>query len=221
MNKRKKRIRILLVDDHPVVRKGIHSCLEGLAHIEVVDEATDGQEAVNKVQELSPDVVLMDNDMPNMTGLEATKLIRKQSPATRVLILSLHTGKEHVLPIIQSGAQGYILKDAAPAELVRAIEAVHNGEPFFSQDIGQMVLSQYLAEAATDESPNSNKLTARELEVLAMIAEGQSNKDMANRLGVGVRTIETHRERVMNKLDIHNVAGLTKYAINNGIAKLG
>ena len=220
MNKRKKRIRLLLVDDHPVVRKGIRSCLEHLGHIEIVDEAVDGQEAVNKVQALSPDVVLMDIDMPNMTGLEATKLIRKQFPATRVLILSLHTTKEQVLPIIQSGAQGYVLKDAAPAELVRAIEAVHNGEPFFSQDIGQIVLSQYMAEAGEDESANSNKLTARELEVLAMIAEGQSNKDMANRLGVGVRTIETHRERVMSKLNIHNVAGLTKYAIANGIAKL-
>jgi len=218
MIKKKKKIRLLLVDDHPVVRKGMRSCLQGTGHIEIVDEAVDGREALAKVKALSPDVVLMDIDMPNMDGLEATKSIRKDFPNIRVLILSIHSNKEYVLQIIRSGAQGYVLKDAPLADLVRAIESVDSGEAFFSPDVNKIVLNQYMAEAAEDES--GVKLTAREREVLAMIAEGQSNKEMASHLGVGVRTIETHRERVMDKLNIHTVAGLTKYAITNGIVKL-
>jgi len=221
MIKRKNKIRLLLVDDHPVVRKGIRSCLTGHAHLNVLDEALDGQEAVSKVRELSPDLVLMDIDMPKMSGLEATQAIRKEFPNTKVLILSVHTKKDFVLQIIRSGAHGYVLKDASPADLVRAIESVHGGEAFFSPDISQIVLNQYMAETGGgEEASASNQLTRREREVLAMIAEGQSNKEMANRLGVGVRTVETHRERVMNKLDIHSVAGLTRYAISNGIVKL-
>jgi DNA-binding NarL/FixJ family response regulator len=220
MNKRKKKIRLLLVDDHPVVRRGMRSCLEGIRHVEVVDEAVDGKEAVEKVKALSPDIVLMDIDMPVMNGLEATKVLREEFPDTRVLILSIHTNKEYVLQIIRSGAQGYVLKDASPADLVRAIESVDSGEPFFSPDISQIVLNQYLEEAGADAAGDTVKLTTRERQVLAMIAGGQSNKEMASELNVGVRTIETHRERVMNKLNIHSVAGLTKYAITNGIVKL-
>jgi two-component system nitrate/nitrite response regulator NarL len=220
MNKRKKKIRLLLVDDHPVVRRGMRSCLEGIRHVEVVDEAVDGKEAVEKVKALSPDIVLMDIDMPVMNGLEATKILREEFPDTRVLILSIHTNKEYVLQIIRSGAQGYVLKDASPADLVRAIESVDSGEPFFSPDISQIVLNQYLEEAGADAAGDTVKLTTRERQVLAMIAGGQSNKEMASELNVGVRTIETHRERVMNKLNIHSVAGLTKYAITNGIVKL-
>src|SRR5882757_3461852 len=169
MNKRKKKIKLLLVDDHPVVRKGIRSCLDGLENLEIVDDATDGQEAVKKVRELQPDIVLMDIDMPNMNGLEATKAIRKEFPQTRVLILTVHTNKEYVLQIIRSGAQGYVLKDASPAELVRAVESVDGGEPFFSPDVSQIVLNQYLEEAGEDASPNSVKLTTRERQVLSMI----------------------------------------------------
>ena len=217
MNKRKK-IKLLLVDDHPVVRKGIGSCFNGHSQVEVVGEAVDGQEAVSKVKELSPEIVLMDIEMPVMNGLEATRLINRDFPEVKVLILSVLTKKEQVLEIIKSGAQGYVLKDSSPADLVRAIESIHNGRAFFSPDISQIMLDQYLDEASDGE--DSRRLTSRELEVVGMIAEGQSNKDMANKLGVGVRTIETHRERVMNKLDIHSVAGLVKYAIANGIAKL-
>ncbi len=220
MNKRKKRIKLLLVDDHPVVRRGLRSCLSGLEHVVVVDEAVNGLEAIEKVRALQPDVVLMDFDMPKMDGLEATKLIRKDFPKTRVVILSVHTKKEYVLQIIRSGAQGYVLKNASMDDLVRAIEAVDNGEPFFSPDISQIVLNQYLVESGTEESSAAVNLTNRERQVLAAIAGGQSNKEMASSLGVGVRTIETHRERVMNKLNIHTVAGLTKYAITNGIVEL-
>jgi two-component system nitrate/nitrite response regulator NarL len=220
MNKRKKKIRLLLADDHPVVRRGIRSCLS-IEHLEIVGEAVDGQEAIAKVAELKPDIVLMDIDMPKMSGLEATRLLRKEFPEVRVLILSVHSNKQYVLQIIQSGAQGYVLKDASPADLVRAIEAIDSGEAFFSPDVSQIVLNQYLSEAGNGEDESaSGRLTSREREVLSMIAEGQSNKEMANRLGVGVRTVETHRERVMDKLNIHTVAGLTKYAIANGIAGL-
>lgn len=220
INKRKKKIRILLVDDHPVVRKGIGTWLSEGELVEVVGEAVNGVEAIAKVKELSPDVVLMDVDMPKMGGLEATRQIRKDFPNTRVLILSMHTSKPIVLQIIQSGAQGYVLKDAPPADILRGIESVDNGEPFFSQNISQIVLNQYLSESGAETAPGPGKLTNRERQVLAMIAEGQSNKEMANKLGVGVRTIETHRERMMAKLNIHSVAGLTKFAIANGIVNL-
>lgn len=220
MNKRKKKIKVLLVDDHPVVRKGIHTWLTGMGTVDVVDEAVNGQEAVAKVKELSPDVVLMDVDMPKMNGLEATRIIRKDFPNTRVLILSGHTNKPMVLQIIQSGAQGFVLKDAPGSDIMRAIESVNNGESFFSPSISQIVLDQYLAESGVQEPEGAAKLTNRERQVLAMIAEGQSNKEMADKLGVGVRTVETHRERMMAKLDIHTVAGLTKFAIANGIVNL-
>ncbi len=221
INKKKKKIRILLVDDHPVVRKGIRSCLASADNIEVVDEATDGRDALAKVKELMPDVLLMDIDMPQMSGLDATKVVTRDFPQVKVLILSVHTNKQYVLQIIQSGAAGYVLKDAPPADLIRAIESVSGGQAFFSPDISQIVLNQYLTEAGEgDDATGSKRLTAREREVLVMIAEGQSNKEMASKLGVGVRTVETHRERVMDKLNIHTVAGLTKYAIANGIVKL-
>jgi two-component system, NarL family, nitrate/nitrite response regulator NarL len=220
MNKRKKKIRLLLADDHPVVRKGIRSWLSGVENLEVLDEAVNGEEAVAKVKQHLPDLVLMDVDMPKLNGLEATKQIRKEFPNTRVLILSMHTNKAVVLQIIQSGAQGYVLKDAPPADLLRAIESVDNGEPFFSPDINQIVLNQYLAETGAETAPTAAQLTNRERQVLAMIAEGQSNKEMAGKLGVGVRTVETHRERMMAKLNIHSVAGLTKFAIANGIVNL-
>lgn len=218
--KRKKKIRLVLADDHPVVRKGIRSCLTS-PDLEIVGEAVDGLEAVAKVKELKPDIVLMDIDMPKMSGLDATRQLRKENPEVRVLILSIHSNKQYVLQIIQSGAQGYVLKDASPTDLVKAIESICSGEAFFSPDISQIVLNQYLAEATSgDEESGTGRLTSREREVLSMIAEGQSNKEMASKLGVGVRTIETHRERVMDKLNIHTVAGLTKYAIANGIARL-
>ena len=212
------KIKVLIVDDHPVVRKGLWSCLSVRDNLKIVGEASDGSDAVRKVKELSPDIVLMDVSMPQMDGLAVTEALRKQAPQVKVLILSMESKRDAVLRIIKAGARGYVLKDAPPDELVRAIETVHLGEAFFSEPVARIALNQYVADS-DDERPLA-KLSEREREVLALIAEGKSNKEIAMHLGIGVRTIETHRERIMRKLDIHSVAGLTKFAIAHGMVSL-
>ena len=212
------KIKVLIVDDHPVVRKGLQSCLSSKDNLKIVGEASDGNDAVRKVKELQPDIVLMDISMPNMDGLAVTETLRKQSPGVKVLVLSMEGKRDAVLRIIKAGARGYVLKDAPPEELVRAIETVQGGEAFFSGPVAQIALNQYVSES-DDDQPLA-KLSEREREVLALIAEGKSNKEIAMHLGIGVRTIETHRERIMRKLDIHTVAGLTKYAIARGMTTM-
>ena len=214
----KSRIKLLLVDDHPVVRRGISSCLARQEHLTIVGEAADGLEAVRKAKELSPDIILMDIDMPQMNGLAVTEVLRRELPMVKVLILSMHSNTDYVLRIIQSGARGYVLKEASTEELVRAIETVESGEAFFSPDVARVALNQFVRGPGT--GPNASQLTNREREVLVQIAEGLSNKEIASHLGVGVRTVETHRERIMRKLDIHSVAGLTKFAISKGLISL-
>jgi len=215
MSDTKKKIKILIADDHPVVRKGLWSCLSGKTNFKIVGEASDGAVAIQKVKELAPDVVLMDIDMPQKDGLEVTHVLRKESPNVKVLILSMQSNRDTVLRIIKAGARGYVLKDAPTDELARAIETVNAGEAFFSAPVAQIALNQYLTD--TDATKPLAKLSERESEVVALIAEGKSNKEIAMHLGIGVRTIETHRERIMRKLDIHSVAGLTKFAIANGL----
>jgi len=213
----KKRIKLLLVDDHPVVRKGISSCLARHEHLQIVGEAADGVEALKKARELMPDIVLMDIDMPEKDGLEVTELLRKELPKIKVLVLSMHSNTDYVMRIIQSGASGYILKEAPTEDLVRAIDIVNTGEAFFSPEVARVALNKYVRGGADDPAA---QLTNREREVLVQIAEGLSNKEIANKLGVGVRTVETHRERIMRKLNIHSVAGLTKFAISKGLISL-
>lgn len=212
-----KTVKLLLVDDHPVVRKGIMSFLARYPQIEVVGEAADGKEALQKVGSLAPDIVLMDIDMPVMTGLAATDVLRREFPEVKVLILSMYRNSEYVLRMIESGARGYLLKDASPDELLQAIETVASGQAFFGQEVARVALNQFVRGG---ENTEPSPLTAREKEVLVLIADGLSNKEIASRLGVGVRTVETHRERIMSKLDIHSVAGLTKYALTRGLASL-
>jgi two-component system nitrate/nitrite response regulator NarL len=212
------KIKVLIVDDHPVVRKGLQSCLSAKDNLKIVGEASDGNDAVRKVKELQPDIVLMDISMPHMDGLAVTETLKKHSPQVKVLVLSMEGKRDAVLRIIKAGARGYVLKDAPPDELVRAIETVQGGEAFFSGPVAQIALNQYVSES-DDEQPLA-KLSEREREVLALIAEGKSNKEIAMHLGIGVRTIETHRERIMRKLDIHSVAGLTKFAIAHGMVSL-
>ena len=214
-----KKIKVLLVDDHPVVRKGLHSCLANRDNLKVVGEACDGAEAIQKVKELDPDVVLMDINMPGMDGLQVTEALRKDAPRTRVLVLSVHDTRDYVMRIVKAGARGYVLKDTPPDELVRAIETVNAGDAYFSPSVARIALNQYVAEA--DNNSPITRLSEREREVLVEIAEGRSNKEIASNLNIGVRTVETHRERIMRKLDIHSVAGLTKFAIANGMVSLG
>ena len=219
MSGAKKKIKILIVDDHPVVRKGLHSCLANQENLKIVGEAADGLEAIQKVKELDPDVVLMDINMPGMDGLAVTETLRKNSPRTRVLVLSVHDTRDYVMRIVKAGARGYVLKDAPPDELVLAIETVHAGEAYFSASVARLALNQYVAES--DSNSPLARLSEREREVLIEIAEGRSNKEIASNLSIGVRTVETHRERIMRKLEIHSVAGLTKFAIANGMVSLG
>ena len=213
----KKRIKLLVVDDHPVVRKGICSCLARHAHLLVAGEAANGEEAIRLSRELVPDIVLMDIDMPEMNGLTVTEMLRKEIPKIKVLVLSMHSNSEYVTRIIQSGASGYVLKDAPTEELVRAIDMVNAGEAFFSPEVARVALNKYVRGTADNAAA---QLTNREREVLIQIAEGLSNKEIASKLGVGVRTVETHRERIMRKLNIHSVAGLTKFAISQGLVSL-
>src|ERR1051326_676993 len=213
-----KKIKILVADDHPVVRKGLQSCLAKQDRLRIVGEASDGDEALQKTRELSPDVVLMDISMPGMNGLAVTEVLRKETPTVKVLVLSVHNNRDYIFRIIQAGAHGFISKEAPPDELLRAIESVYAGEPFFSPEIAKAALNQ-LVTSGGKKDPFA-QLTSREREVLVLIAEGQSNKEIATKLGIGVRTIETHRERIMRRLDIHSVAGLTKFAIANGMISI-
>jgi two-component system nitrate/nitrite response regulator NarL len=217
-NKSKKQIQILIVDDHPVVRKGIISCLASIPKFQIIGEAVNGNDAVNKARELQPDLILMDLDLPEKSGLLATEAIRKELPAIKVLILSMHTNTDYILRIVQSGASGYVLKGGATEDLVRAIESVMAGEAFFSPEVARTALNQFVR--GNSGAGSVGVLTSREREVLIQIAGGLSNKEIASQLGVGVRTIETHRERIMKKLNIHSVAGLTKFAISQGLVSL-
>jgi len=216
-----KKIRLLLVDDHPIVLDGIKSHLCAQPDLEVVGDAANGQEALRKAKLTLPDVILMDISMPHMNGLEAMVSLRKQVPDAKILILTMHESKEYIAQVVRSGARGYLLKDSAPAELVAAIKAVHNGEVYFSPSVSKVLIEEMAGgNRQTADGQARPHLTDREREVLSLIAEGLLNKQIADRLGIGVRTIETHRERIMRKLDIHTVAGLTKYAIARGMTSM-
>ncbi|HNR70853.1 MAG TPA: response regulator transcription factor [Verrucomicrobiota bacterium] len=218
MSARKETIKVLVADDHPVVRKGLQSCLSRAGRLRLVGEAADGDEALRKARELQPDVVLMDISMPGMNGLMVTEMLRKELPQVKVLVVSVQRNKDAIFRVIQAGAHGYVSKEAPSEEVIRAIESVHGGEPYFSEEIARAALYEFINSGGRKEP--FAQLTPREREVLVLIAEGKSNKEIADQLNIGVRTIETHRERIMRRLNIHSVAGLTKYAIANGLVSL-
>ncbi|HTY10065.1 MAG TPA: response regulator transcription factor [Bacteroidota bacterium] len=218
---KKSKITLLLVDDHPLVREGLRSYLAQEKAFEIVGEAVDGAEALRIAKDLLPQIILLDINMPGMNGLETARLLKKTVPKSKILILTMHDTKEYVSRMISTGVQGYVLKDSSPSELIAAIETVQRGETYFSPKVSQTVLNDLVKSTRTKGKKGGAELSRRESEVLTLIAEGFGNKEIAAKLFVSVRTVETHRERIIRKLDIHTVAGLTRYALTKGIVKLG
>jgi DNA-binding NarL/FixJ family response regulator len=210
-----KSIRVLVADDHPIVRSGIRHVLEGEPDLEVIGEAGSGREAISLAADLRPDVVVLDISMPDQSGLEVTARLRETSEI-RVLILSMHDNPEYVLESVRAGAHGYLLKDTA-ADLRTAIRAVCRGESYFPPAVASRLTAAVRKES--DTSLGLDQLTAREREVLLGVVQGRTNKEIAAELGIGYRTVETHRESLMRKLRIHTVADLTRFAIGAGIVR--
>ena len=215
-------VRVLLAEDHHLVRQGLRALLEREPGLEVVGEAADGLDALHLIQDLQPDVVVLDITMPGLNGLEVLRRVSQRLPAVRVLMLSVHEGEEYVLRALQAGASGYLLKRSLGAELLLAIRAAQHGEVFLSPAISRTVITRFLQGAPPEESKTSyDRLTPREREVFQLIAEGHTNQAIAHRLGISVRTIETHRANLMDKLEIHDVAGLTRLAVHTGLVEAG
>ncbi len=211
------KIRVLLAEDHTIVREGLRSLLENEAGIEVIGEAEDGREAVQKTQELLPDVVLMDLSMPGLSGLEATRQIKQRFPEVKVLVLTRHANEEYVFQILRAGASGYVVKKAAPTELVLAIQAVYRGDSFLSPSISRQVVAEYMRQAEAMAENSYDRLTDREREVLQLIAEGHSNREIAELLHISMKTVENHRASLMGKLNVRGTAELTRYAIRKRV----
>jgi DNA-binding NarL/FixJ family response regulator len=217
-----KTTRVLLVDDHQLVRAGFRGLLQTLRGVQVVGEASNGREALQMIQTLRPDVVLMDIGMSELNGLEATARIAKEFPHARVVILSMHADKEYVLKALRVGAAGYLLKDSDLIQLELAVRAAANGEKFLSPSVSKYVISDYISRlGAAAESGDEDELTARQREILQLIAEGHTKQEIAQRLNISPKTVETHREQMMARLDIHDVAGLVRYAIKIGLVGVG
>ena len=211
-------VRVLLAEDHTIVRQGLRSLLDAERDIEVVGEAGDGRDAVRKVEDLAPHLVVMDITMPVLNGLEATRQIRKRLPGVQVLILSVHTDEEYVIQALRAGASGYLVKQVAVTELVAAIRAVRRGETFLSASIPRKAIEERLRQAKrASERGRYDDLSDREREVFQLIAEGRPNREISQLLHISVKTVETHRTHIMEKLHIHSTAELVRYAIRKGV----
>jgi DNA-binding NarL/FixJ family response regulator len=208
------KIRVLLADDHGVVRKGLRFVLENEPDIEVVGEASDGRQAIEASDEKNPNVVVMDIAMPRLNGIDATAQIMKHQPQTGVIILSMYSDEEYLLRALTAGAKGYLLKDTAESELVNAVRTVASGKPFFSPDISKTLLEDYLRQLRQRGLNDSyDLLSDREKEVLQLLAEGKTNKEVATVLNLSPYTVETHRTHIMQKLNLHNTAEIVLYAV--------
>jgi DNA-binding NarL/FixJ family response regulator len=211
-------VRILVADDHEIVRQGLRALLETQPGWQVVAEAVDGREALDKAKRLRPDVVVLDVSMPNLNGLEATRQIRKALPETEVLILTMHDSEQLVREVLEAGARGYVLKSDAGRELVTAVESVRKSKPYFTSRVSEIVLDGYLNAGGRSDAynvPRSVRLSPREREIVQLLAEGKSNKEVAAALHISVKTAETHRTNLMRKLDLHSISELVRYAIRN------
>lgn len=211
-------IRVLIVDDHAILREGLRSLLNLQADIQVVGEASDGQAALELVRQLRPDVVLMDISMPVMDGLEATRRLKQEFPETRILILTQHDNREYVFSLLQAGAVGYVLKKAGGAEVITAIRSVYQEGAFLPPHIAREVMDRYVQRP--QQETGRLHLTEREKEVLRLIAEGKSNKEIAEHLCLSVKTVMVHRTNIMTKLDIHSRTDLVRYAIKQGLVSV-
>jgi DNA-binding NarL/FixJ family response regulator len=212
-------IRVLLADDHVLVRAGVRALLERMPGIEVVAEAGDGAEALQLVKSQRPQVVLMDITMPGMNGLEAAARIAREFPHSRVVVFSMHATKQYVLQAFRAGAAGYLLKEAQPEELESAIRTVARGETYVAPSIAGYVVEDVRSRPAAPSG--LDRITWRQREILQLIAEGRTTKQMSQRLGIGVRTVETHRADLMDRLNIHDVAGLVRFAVATGLVAPG
>lgn len=210
-------LRILIADDHEVARRGIRALLESHPGWEVCGEAADGREAVHCANSVKPDLVLLDIGMPSLNGLDATRQILAAAPDTRVLILTMHDSEQIVQEVLAAGARGFLLKSDAGRDLVAAVEALQHHRTFFTTRVAQMVLDGFLRPGAESNGPFRSVLTPREREVIQLLAEGKTSKEVATTLNLSVKTAETHRTNLMRKLDLHSVADLTLYAVRNGI----
>jgi DNA-binding NarL/FixJ family response regulator len=211
-------IRVLLVEDHAVVRAGFHALLRSLPDVEVVGEASNGREALELLPQLRPDVLLTDISMPELSGLQLLERVAREWPKVRVILLSMHANEEYVLKAVRDGAAGYLPKDADPSELEIALKAVARGETYLSPTVQEHLVTGYV-QLASDRSRPLSQLTPRQSEILQLIAEGQTTKEIARRLQISVKTVETHRTQLMERLDIHDIAGLVRFAIRTGLVK--
>ena len=214
-------VRILIADDHKILREGLKSLLEKQPEFAVVAEAQDGLSAISEAKKHKPDIAILDIGMPDLNGIEVTRRIRSEMAETRVIALSMHADRRFVMGILEAGANGYLLKDSAFAELITAVTAVAKGKMYLSPSIAETVVKNSLEKLDRTDEGSSVLLSGREREVLQMIAEGKSTKEIALKLFVSTKTVETHRKQIMDKLNIRTVAGLTKYAIREGLTSLG
>ncbi len=210
-------IRILLADDHAIMRDGIRALVDLHDDIEIVGEASEGREAIDKVQELEPDIVVMDIAMPGMDGLEATRRIKNKHPKVKVLILTQYNNREYILSAIKAGAAGYVPKRALGSDLIAALYAVHTGESFLYPSAAAALIEDYRQQAKVEPY---DRLTAREREILKLIAEGHTSREIAGMLFISLKTVQGHRAKIMEKLDIHNRTELIKYAMRKGLVSM-
>ena len=213
-------IKIIMADDHKIFREGLLLLLKGEQNIDVIGDAGDGETAVKLAMELNPDIVIMDVSMHGMDGIQATRLIKKSSSDTRVIALSENSSRKSVTDMLHAGASGYLVKDCSSSELMRAIQAVYSGEMYLSQEVAGVVIEDYLNKINNNGSSESKSLTNRETEVLQYISSGMRTREIAGKLEVSVKTIETHRRQIMEKLNLHSIAELTKYAIKEGLTTI-
>ena len=217
-----KQIKIILADDHQIVRDGIKALLEKEDYIKIIDEAADGKELLEKIKQHKPDIVLMDISMPEISGIEATKILSTQEPDIKVLILSMFLNEDFILDAIKAGAKGYLPKNTTKVELIEAIHTINSGNDFFSQKVSSVIINSYVKKEKNEDGKKiiTKNLTSREIEILKLFAEGYTNKEIADNLFISIRTVESHKSHIMKKFNVKNTVQLIKLALKNKIIEL-